>query len=107
MAKYLQIGESIDYQNTGAETIKYGDVVPIGARIGVASADIAPGTLGTLAVEGVFEAPATSSEAYTAGAALYWDGDKLTSTAGTHTPAGWCVQPKAAGAANARVKLHG
>jgi len=107
MAQYVQIGESIDYLNTTAAVIKYGDVVALGKRIGVASADIAPTAIGTLTVQGVFEAPANASETFAVGADLYWDGTKLTATEGTNAPAGWCVLPKAAGVANARIKLVG
>ena len=107
MGQYVHIGESIDYQNLGTNAIKYGDVIALGSRIGVASADIAVGALGTLAVLGVFDMPAAGTEAFVVGDDLYWDGSKLTKTAGTNPKAGWCTLAKTAAGTVGRVKLIG
>ena len=55
MAKnYVQEGDVIDYANASGSTITSGTPVLIGARLGVALADIANGATGSVQVEGVF-----------------------------------------------------
>jgi predicted RecA/RadA family phage recombinase len=74
---------SIDHTPVSAKTA--GDVVVIGTNlIGIATDDIAASTLGSLAVEGIFNVPKDSSNV-TAGLPLYWDdnGDPVGGTAGS------------------------
>ncbi|AYO30249.1 DUF2190 family protein [Biomaibacter acetigenes] len=108
MAKgtYIQKGYIIDFTNSTGADIAYGDVVPIGARIGIAAEDIAKDATGSLNVSGVFELPADNTVAFAVGDEVYWDnvGGKLTKTAGTYK-AGWVIEPKALAGTTAKVKI--
>lgn len=83
-ARYIQKGEAIDYRPESA--VAAGDVIVLGTLVGIARLDIAAGTLGSLAVVGVFEAPKATG-AITVGAAVYWDAanHQITTTA-TNNP---------------------
>jgi predicted RecA/RadA family phage recombinase len=72
-AQFIHDGKSIDY--TPGAAVSAGDVVVQGDLIGIAKLDIASGTLGALAVTGVFDVPKTAGvgEAIAAGAKVYWD----------------------------------
>ncbi len=70
IARYVQKGEAVDYRPENA--VSAGDVIVLGNLIGIARLDIGAGTLGSLAVVGVFDAPKATG-AITAGAAVYWD----------------------------------
>jgi len=72
-ATFIHEGASIDY--TPGADVAAGAVVVQGELVGVASRPIAANTLGTLAVEGVFDFPKATGggSAITAGAQLYWD----------------------------------
>lgn len=109
MAKFYQMGKTIDYKNPGTTDIGYGHVIPLGTRVGVAEATIPAGDLGAVRVEGVFIMPAAAAEVYAVGAALYWDATakQITSTATGNTLAGWAVEPKAASAAEVKIKIGG
>ncbi|CVK18468.1 DUF2190 family protein [Sporomusa sphaeroides] len=108
---YQQNGDIIDYYNAGTETITAGQVVSLTTRIGFAVADIAPGSVGGVAVKGVFaDVPAVTTVAFGAGDVLYWDGtaSKLTKTATDNIPiGGWCLSAKLQAATTATVKLVG
>ena len=111
-ATYWQKGQTIDYTNPSTEAaISAGDVVSLGTRVGVAGTDIPAGAVGSVATEGVFIFPhSTSGTEITLGAAVYWDGENgvITATSGENTiPAGWCVEACAASAAAVKVKLLG
>ena len=72
-AFFVQDGNSIDY--TPSVDVAAGDVVIQGDLVGVAKLDIKAGTLGALAVTGVFDFPKAegSGTAISAGATVYWD----------------------------------
>ena len=72
-AQFIHDGRSIDY--TPGSDVAAGAVVLQTDLIGVAKTPIASGTLGALAVEGVFDFPkaAGGSTAIAAGAIVYWD----------------------------------
>ena len=72
-AIFVSTGDMIDY--TPATAVSAGDVVVQEDLVGIAKADIAAGTLGALAVAGVFDVPkATGSEtSIAAGTKVYWD----------------------------------
>jgi predicted RecA/RadA family phage recombinase len=72
-ATFVHDGKSIDY--TPGADVAAGTVVVQGELVGVARTPIAANTLGSLAVEGVFDfAKATGTgTAITAGANCYWD----------------------------------
>lgn len=106
---YQQRGESLDYVNAGAAKIEAGEVVVIGARIGISAADIAVGAKGALHVEGVFEMPEKSGESAIAqGAAVYWDAtaEAITATSTNNTLAGYAVAGAGASATKILVKIN-
>ncbi len=109
MARYIQEGKIINYQNGTDGKISYGDVVVLSGRIGVASVDIPTGSIGTVQLEGVFEISAETSAAFTVGETVYWDGANKRVTAAKPTSdavvAGIVVEPKASSAAAAFIKL--
>jgi predicted RecA/RadA family phage recombinase len=74
MAKaiYVQDDETIDY--TPSSDVAAGDVVAQGDLVGVARKPIPANTLGSLAVEGVFDV-VKAAVVFAAGAAIYWDAD--------------------------------
>jgi predicted RecA/RadA family phage recombinase len=75
-AQLIHDGNSIDYTpSSGGADVSAGDVIVQGDLIGIAKLDIAAGTLGALAVTGVFDLPKTAGvgEAIGAGAKVYWD----------------------------------
>ena len=67
---FVHDGDAIDY--TPATDVAAGDVVVQGDLIGAAKMPIAAGTLGALAVEGVFDFPKGDGQMF-AGDAAYWD----------------------------------
>ncbi|OLN21408.1 hypothetical protein BTO30_14910 [Domibacillus antri] len=102
---YIHRGETIDYKNNGTAEIKSNDVVGLATRIGVAGCDIPVGSAGSVHVIGVFDLPAVTTEAFTVGQAVYWDGTALSSNATGTVPAGWIIEAKAAAGAVARLKI--
>ena len=109
MARYIQEGKIINYQNSTGSTIAYGDVLVLTGRIGVAVADIPNGALGSVELEGVFELPAEPTPALTVGQTVYWDAENSRVT-GTEPEsdkvvAGIVVEPKGAAKTTALVKL--
>lgn len=102
MAKaiYVQEGTNIDYSNSGANAIAYGDIVVYGTRLAVAACDIPAGAVGTVALSGIFEMPAETTAAFSVGDVVYWDTSNKVVTAtqaqsGAIT-AGLVVEAKAA-----------
>lgn len=110
-ATYWQKGQNIDYINSTDKAISAGDIISLKTRIGVAGTDIPTGAVGSVATEGVFILPhSTSGTEITLGAAVYWDEANGTATAASGegtVPAGWCVEACAASAATVKVKLLG
>ena len=72
MTRYVQKGEAVDYRPT--ENVAAGDVIVQGSLVGVARLDIEAGTLGSLAVVGVFDAPKAFGD-IAVGTPLYWDAE--------------------------------
>lgn len=109
MAKaiYWQRGESLDYPNTTDATIAANTVVSLGTRVGVIGTDILPGEKGSVHVTGVFEMPKSGSSAITMGAAVYFDGTGITTTASSNTPAGYAAQASGTTDTVVLVKLLG
>ncbi len=108
MAKgyFKQVGESIDYTNSGSEAIAYGDVVALTDCIGVAECDIAAGALGTLSLCGVYELPAATA-ALTVGQKVYWDvtNSNVTAVSTDNIPCGIVIAAKAESVLAADVKI--
>ncbi len=71
-ANFIHDGKAIDY--TPGADVSAGDVVVQGELVGVAKLDITSGSLGGLAVTGVFDLPKASGDGgIAAGAEVYWD----------------------------------
>ena len=98
MAEFVQKGESLNYRNEGSELIRYGEVVVLEERIGVA------GILGTVGVSGVYEMPAETGIAFQMGQTLWWDTENKRLTA-TKAASGAILAGYAAEAAAALCKL--
>jgi predicted RecA/RadA family phage recombinase len=81
-ARFIQVGESIDY--TPSSAVAAGQVVVQGSMVGVAKVPIEANRLGALSVKGVFDV-VKANEQQSLGAALYWDadGNPYNGTAGT------------------------
>ena len=77
LARFVQKGESIDYRPE--TSVAAGDVIVQDNLVGVARLDIPAGTLGSLAVIGVFDI-AKDSSAVAAGNAVYWNADAKKAT---------------------------
>lgn len=94
--KFVQPGEVIDY--TAGANIASGQVVLMGARIGVALKAIANGETGPVQVTGVFNIAKLSTDNMAQGALLYWDNtnSRLTTTASGNTLAGFAAAAAAA-----------
>ncbi len=114
-ATYWQRGETLDYTNTGTETIEANTIIVFGAHIGIAGTHILPGETGALHVTGVFEIPKTEKQALEMGTVVYFDGSGVTAAENNgaaenpavYPLAGYIVQAAAADDAVALVKLAG
>ncbi|WP_445289668.1 DUF2190 family protein [Variovorax atrisoli] len=104
MKNFIQPGDVLDY--TASANVAAGAVVVMGARVGIAVADIAAGESGPVRVKGVVELAKLSTDAISQGALVYWDADdfRLTTTASGNTLAGYAA--KAAAASTTTVWLH-
>jgi predicted RecA/RadA family phage recombinase len=98
LTTYKHRGEALDFANSGDAVIEAGEVRVIGSRIGVIGGDIAPGTVGAIEVEGVFEFPLSASAAIAQGDTVYWDATnkKITDTSSGNTAAGYAAAAAAA-----------
>lgn len=90
-ATFWQRGESLDYKNITDAVIEENTIIAIGTRIGITGTYINPGEIGSLHVCGVYEMPKTDATAIELGAAVYFDGNGITATAGSNTPAGYAA----------------
>ena len=105
LARFVQRGESIDYRPD--TPVAAGDVIVQDNLIGIARLDIAAGTLGSLAVVGVFDVVKDNS-AVIAGTAVYWTADaKKATTAKTGNQyLGKAIQDADASSETVRVLLN-
>lgn len=97
-------GKTLQYKNPSSSvTIESGSVILLAARICVSVADISPLKSGSVELEGVFEVPKKTGEAFTFGQQLYADATtkELTGTASGNIYAGICADTD--GRANAEV----
>jgi predicted RecA/RadA family phage recombinase len=107
MKNYIKKGNSINV--TAGADISSGDVVQVGAFIGVASVDIANGSTGEVALEGVFELPKKEALAINQGDKVYWDSTpgEVTKTQGDGVFLGHAETSVGGAASTVRVKLEG
>lgn len=105
LARYVQKGDSIDY--TPSININAGDVIVIADLIGIAKLDIQAGTLGALAVVGVFDVVKTNA-AINSGSTVYWDAGakKATTVSGSNHYLGKAIANCSADDETVRVLLN-
>lgn len=85
-ANYRQVGNTLEYSNTGS-AISSGDVVVIGDLFCIAETDIAATSgVGTVNIEGVYEVACDTADLITAGQYLVWDAS-TTKLVDANTPA--------------------
>ena len=118
MKNYVQDGTRMTWKNATSAKVASGGLVAFDAMVGIATTDIAAGTVGELATRGVYLLPkesAASGKDFTQGAAVYVDADgKLTSaasvTSGSDTTAnkrvGVCFESAASTASVVSVKIN-
>ncbi|WP_444945644.1 capsid cement protein [Microbulbifer sp. VTAC004] len=70
---FVQDGRMLDYTNNTSAAITSGQVLAVGAVLGVAMDDIAVGASGVIAIEGVFTVPKVSGAVIGQGQDLTWD----------------------------------
>jgi predicted RecA/RadA family phage recombinase len=108
LAKYIQRGHEIDF--IPEADVAAGDVVIIGDLAGIAKLDIKAGTLGALALVGVFDIPKATGEgtAIAVGAIVFWDAEnkQVTTTAGDNKYLGKTIIASGDDDANARVIIN-
>lgn len=105
-ARFVQKGESINF--TPETAVAAGDLIIQNDLVGVAKLDIPAGTLGAMAVVGVYEFP-KGSAAVAFGKKVYWDtaNGVVVTTATGNTLVGKAVTDAAAGDATVLVLLNG
>lgn len=86
-----------------------GEGALIGGLFGVAQADVSSGDTAALVTRGVFTLPKTSAQAWTVGAAIYWDDTNkvCTTTASGNTLVGKALAVAANPSATGTVRLNG
>lgn len=103
-ASYVQDGDVIDH--TPSSAVAAGEVVVIGAIVGVAPRPIAANALGAVQIEGVHRFAKDSSN-ITAGAAVnYYAASGVVTTASTGVACGHAVAAAASGAATVDVLIN-
>jgi predicted RecA/RadA family phage recombinase len=104
MASYVQDGKLLDH--TPGSAVAAGEVVVIGAIIGVAPRPIAANALGTLAVEGVFEMPVATGATGAQGSAINWYAVSGVAHASTGVAAGKLAKPRLVGDTTVHVNVN-
>lgn len=111
MRNYLQAGATVTV--TAPANVSSGDVVVVGALVGVAAFDASQNEEVEITTEGVFTLPKKSTDVVAVGNLLYWDATNhyLTLTAGTGSKplAGAALAAAGNGITTVNVKLgvHG
>lgn len=105
MKNAVSKGLTMDY--TATADITSGQVVLVGAMIGIAVSALASGETGALTVEGVFTVP-KSTGVVAQGAQVYWDNTNknVTTTATDNTPCGKAFIAAASGDAEIDIKIN-
>lgn len=70
---FVQQGESLTWSNGTGSAVSSGDVVVVGAAIGIAAVDIANGSSGTVYMTGVFNVPKVSAAVIGQGEMVAYD----------------------------------
>jgi predicted RecA/RadA family phage recombinase len=104
MASYVSKGDILDH--TPASAVAAGDVVVVGAIVGVAPRAIAANAVGALAVEGVFEMPVATGATGAQGSAINWYAVSGVAHASTGVAAGKLAKPRLVGDTSVHVNLN-
>ena len=106
--RFVQPGKVLDFQNTATPRAS-GDVVVVGARVGLCLGNIAANAVGSVQICGVFTVPKLSTDAAAQGALLYWDAanNRMTTTVGANVLAGFAFAGAAAATTSVQVLLNG
>jgi predicted RecA/RadA family phage recombinase len=104
MASYVQNGSLLDH--TPAAAVAAGDVVVIGSLVAVAPRAIAAGSVGALAVEGVFDLPVATGATGAQGSAISWYAVSGVAHASTGVAAGKLAKPRLVGDTTVQVLLN-
>jgi predicted RecA/RadA family phage recombinase len=104
MASYVQEGHVIDH--TPASAVAAGDVVVVGALVGVAPRAIAANSVGALSVEGVFELPIATGATGAQGSAINWYAVSGVAHASTGVAAGKLAKARLAADTTVQVILN-
>ena len=104
MLNKIQTGKNITF--TAGANVSSGELVKIGALIGVAHNAIVSGSEGEAALEGVYEVP-KEAEVMAQGAVVYFNATNktVTTTSGSNTVAGYVFVAAAQADTTVRVKL--
>lgn len=81
MRNYVSPGDMITV--TAPAAVSSGDGVLAGTLFGVAATSADSGAAVEIKTTGVFTLPKTNAQAWTVGAAIYWDGSKCTTSDGS------------------------
>ncbi|WP_412506152.1 DUF2190 family protein [Roseovarius sp. SYSU LYC5161] len=106
MAKnYIRAGQTITA--TSGSSISSGDIIVLGSLVGITMTDAESGEEHEVAIEGVWEVPKVSAQAWTQGAAIYWDSSayKATTASSGNTKMGYAAEAAGNPSATGRVKL--
>jgi predicted RecA/RadA family phage recombinase len=104
MGNYVQVGNRLDY--TPSSAVAAGDVVVIGALVGVAPEAIAANAVGALAVEGVFQIPCATGATGAQGSAISYYATSGVAHASTGTAAGKLAKARLVGDTSVHVLLN-
>lgn len=106
MKNYIQPGDVITL--TAPEALTSGRGVVVGTIFGVATNDAANGAQVEVATEGVYDLTKVAAQAWTQGAAVYWDNTakNVTTTSAGNTKIGVAVQAQLAADVIGRVRLN-
>ena len=104
-ATYVQAGEGVEF--LAASDISRGDVVVQGDLVGIATADVSTGELGTVTLDGVFDFVKDSAVTVSAGAKVYWDSvnSLAVTTATGNKLIGKAIEAVGTGVTSVRVRL--
>ena len=110
MAKnFVNEGEGVVYQNSGAGIINSGSVVVMDAIVGISLGDIPVGQSGTVRIIGVWKLPKDTATAMDVGKAVFWNtvDKKIVGTSGANAVlAGIVTSGVSAGATTVNVKIN-
>ena len=106
MRNFINEGDTLDV--VSSSNVTSGQLAIIGALVGVATTTALAGISFALKTTGVFELPKLSTEAWTVGQKVYWDGTNLWATivAGSNTQIGIAAEPNANPSSVGRVLLR-